>query len=506
MKSLNKLIRSSLIFGLSISMISGCSKDYLSQTDPSNITLDNFFTKPDQAVSVVNAAYADLRPVYDGGGFNGAAWLMLEFPTGLANTTVLGAAGSTNSTIRSLSMASDNTYLITFWQSYYRGIANANVAVQKIPNIQMDENQKKKLIGEAKFLRAYFYFNLVRIFGGVPLILEPIDLSSEQLMAKNASVTDIYDAIVKDLGDAENAGLPFTDVSGHVSLGAVKTLMASVYLTMAGYPRQAGVQYYSLARDKAAEVINSHKYNLFDSYADLRTKEKENMGENIFMVQYAKDIVDRNGFQQLFLPSSPAISLYSSATGMIFPVEEFFNSYETGDRRTQEKQFYYKNFTLASNRSQTVTFSDWYIYKWFDSVAHTQTALSGLNWPLFRYAEVLFIYAEASNEASGPTQDAYDAINQVRERAELSALSGLTQKEFREAIWKEKWHELCFENKTWFDMVRLRKAYNFTTGSFDDFVGHKFVYGPTLSEKDLLFPIPVSEIQNNKNLVQNPGY
>jgi hypothetical protein len=119
---------------------------------------------------------------------------------------------------------------------------------------------------------------------------------------------------------------------------------------------------------------------------------------------------------------------------------------------------------------------------------------------------VLFIYAEASNEASGPTQDAYDAINQIRERADLSDLSGLTQNEFREAIWKEKWHELCFENKTWFDMVRLRKAYNFTTGSFDDFVGHKFVYGPTLSEKDLLFPIPVSEIQNNKNLTQNLGY
>ncbi len=139
-------------------------------------------------------------------------------------------------------------------------------------------------------------------------------------------------------------------------------------------------------------------------------------------------------------------------------------------------------------------------------MANLDTASSDLNWDLIRYAEVLSIYAEAQNEVSGPTVDTYNAINDIRVRAELPELVGLSKDEFREAVWTEKWHELSYENVTWFDMVRLRKAYNVTTGNFDDFIGHEFVYGPTLTERELLFPIPTDELRNNENLVQNPGY
>src|SRR5690606_25490492 len=113
--------------------------------------------------------------IYDGGGFGGSAWLMLEFPTGLANTVALGSAGPINSSIRMLDMNADNNYLNSFWNSHYRGISNANVALAKIPNIEMDEARKNQLLGEARFLRAYYYFNLVRIFGAIPLIIEPLD-------------------------------------------------------------------------------------------------------------------------------------------------------------------------------------------------------------------------------------------------------------------------------------------------------------------------------------------
>jgi hypothetical protein len=94
----------------------------------------------------------------------------------------------------------------------------------------------------------------------------------------------------------------------------------------------------------------------------------------------------------------------------------------------------------------------------------------------------------------------------IRERAELPPLEGLSQQAFREAIWKEKFVELCFENKTWYDMVRIRKAWNVETGEFEDYVGHQFSYGPTLKERELLFPIPTAEIRNNDKLSQNPGY
>ena len=125
---------------------------------------------------------------------------------------------------------------------------------------------------------------------------------------------------------------------------------------------------------------------------------------------------------------------------------------------------------------------------------------------MLRYAEVLLTYAEAANEAGTLTPAAYDAVNKVRQRANLPALSGLSQGAFREAVWKERFYELSFENKTWYDMARLRKAFNVSTKTFDNFVGHKFSYGPVLKERELLFPIPTAEIRNNNKLKQNPGY
>lgn len=504
MKLINNItIYSAIIFMVCL-MVTGCD-DFLTQTNPSEVTLTNYYTKPEHIASTINAAYADMRGVYDGGGFGGAAWLMLEMPTGFANNVALGAGGQKNPPILNLTNNADNIYMVTWWNSHYRGIANANVAIEKIPDVSMEEDLARRYMGEARFIRAYYYFNLVRIFGDIPLIDEPIDFSSEQLFAGRASVADVYNLIVEDLEAAEISGLTWEDNSGHVSLGAVKTLLANVYLTMAGYPLQAGSEYYELAKNTAADIIASDKFYLFDSYADLRNKNTENMGEQIFMVQYEQDISNRLAFQQLFTPFGSNISSSGDDTGQLFPQLEFVASYDPLDKRIQEKQFYYQNYTLSSDRSVTIEF-DPHIYKWFDPVAITETGRSGLNWPLLRYAEVLFIYAEAENEISGPIQSGYEAVNAIRRRAEIQELSGLNQEELREAIWKEKLHEMCWENKTWFDMVRLRKAFNPISGEFEDFVGHKFVYGPTLSEKELLFPIPDREILNNPNLTQNPGY
>jgi hypothetical protein len=146
------------------------------------------------------------------------------------------------------------------------------------------------------------------------------------------------------------------------------------------------------------------------------------------------------------------------------------------------------------------------LFKHFDVIAQTSTTSSGLNWTLLRYPEVLLTYAEAANEAGGPSATVLNAINLVRKRAELPALEGLSKDQLREAIWRERWYELSFENKTWYDMARLRKAFNVFTKKFEPYVGHKFSYGPTLAEKELLFPIPTAEIRNNNKLKQNKGY
>jgi hypothetical protein len=502
MKIYIKTISQFAICGALLFSGSGCS-DFLEEQDRSNFTVDTYFTKPEHAESAVNSIYASLRDV-TGGGFNGAPWMMLEFATGLANTELGQAVNSIY--VRNLVNNSDNAYGGTYWTSSYRGIANANLAIAKIPGIAMDEALKNKYLGEARFLRAHYYYTLVRIFGKVPLITEPVELSSPELYPTPATEEAIYNQIVEDLTTAESLGMPYTDPTGRATLGAVKSLLSSVYLTMAGYPLQKGSEYFQKAAEKANEVIQSGKYSLFTSYDDLHKMTTKNRGEHIFMVQFNGPAINSNGLQVSIIPYNQGISAYSDETGAIFANKEFVESYEPGDKRTQEKQFYYKSFTLSSDRTKTVDLGGYYIYKHFDTEAHLSTTTSGLNWPLMRYAEVLLIYAEAANEAGGPTAAAYEAVNQIRRRAGLPELSGLDQNAFREAVWRERWYELSFENKTWFDMVRLRKAFNVTTKQFEDFVGHKFSYGPILQQRDLLFPIPTAEIRNNKNLIQNPGY
>lgn len=488
------LTGSLLLFG------AGCS-DFLEEPDRSNFTLENYFTKPEHAESSVNAIYENLRSVL-GGGFGGAPWMMLEFGTGLANTELGQAQNSIF--VRNLVNNSDNGYGATYWTANYRGIANANLAIAKIPSIAMDEAAKKRYLGEARYLRAHYYYELVRIFGSIPLITEPINLKSPELVPDQATPEQVYNQIVADLLEAENSGLPYTNPTGRVSLGAVKSLLASVYLTMAGYPLQK-TENYQKAADKAKEVIDSGRYSLFATYDDLHNPARKNLGENIFMVQYAAFIIPGN-WQSSIIPYNQGISAYTDETGAIFANKEFVESYQPGDKRAEEKQFFYRTFSLRSDRTKTRDLGGYYIYKLFDTEAQLSTTSSNLNWSLMRYAEVLLTYAEAANEVGGPSAAAYDAVNKIRLRANLPALSGLSKEQLRTAVWKERWYELSFENKTWYDMARLRKAFNVTTLAFDDFAGHKFSYGPVLQTKELLFPIPTAEIRNNPKLKQNVGY
>ncbi|MFC4872323.1 RagB/SusD family nutrient uptake outer membrane protein [Negadavirga shengliensis] len=489
------LILTLVVFGWS------CN-DFLDEVDQSNFTLENYFTRPEHATSVVNSIYESLRPTMQS-GFNGGPWMMLEFATGLADTELGQAQNSLF--VRSLINNSDNAYGQTYWTSYYRGIANANLAIAKIPEIEMDAAAQSRLLGEARFLRAYYYFGLIRIFGNIPLITEPIDLSSPEMYPDPATAEQVYNQIVEDLTIAEDSGLPYKETTGRVSLGAVKSMLSSVYLTMAGYPLQKGQEYYQLAAEKAQEVIQSGEFSLFSSYESLHNVEDKNQGEHIFMAQYAAFIMP-SSWQVSIIPYNRGISAYNDETGGIFANANFVRSFEEGDKRAEEKEFFYTEYSLSSNRNTILPLGDYYLYKHFDEEAQLSTTSSGLNWMIYRYAEVLLTYAEAANEAFGPTTEAYEAVNQIRRRAELPDLEGLSQQELREAIWKERWVELCYENKTWYDMVRLRKAYNTLEGRFEDFVGHQFSYGPTLRERELLFPIPTAEIRNNGKLTQNQGY
>ncbi len=486
---------------VSTMLFTGCS-EFLTESDPSNFTVENYFTKPEHGRSSVNAIYATLRDPM-ASGFNGGNWMMTEFATGLAATDLGQAVNSYF--IKDLRNTSDNGYGRGYWQAYYKGIGNANISIAKVPTIAMDEAAIKKLLGEAYFLRAWYYFNLVQMFGNIPIVTEPVDLKSEQLKPSQATPEEVYNLIVSDLKLAEAAGLPWTDASGKASLGAAKSLLAKVYLTMAGYPLQKGAEYYKLAAEKAGEVVNSNQFKLFSTYADLHNPAKKNIEENIFMIQFKTQLIPSD-FQQSIIPYNKNISAYSAETGGIYATSDFIKSYDAADLRIKEKEFFYTTFTNEIDRNKVVDLGGYFIWKHFDVTANTTTSNSDLNWSLIRYADVLLIYAEALNEVNGPTAAAYDAVNAIRSRATLPALAALSKEQLREGIWTERWHELCYENITWFDMARLRKAFNVTTKKFDNYVGHKFSYGPVLGEKELLFPIPTDEVRNNIKLKQNKGY
>ncbi len=499
----NRNFISSIAITFALSFTTACS-DFLDEEDASNFTTDTYFTKAEHAESAVNGIYEPLVPITNS-GFGGGTWLMLEFATGLANTA-LGQATSIY-LVKDLINNSDNAYGESFWEEYYTGISRANLAIEKIPEINMDETEKQNYLAEAKFFRAYYYFGLVRMFGNIPIITSSIDLNSEQLTPEQATIEAVYDLIISDLTEAENSGLPWRDESGRVSMGAIKTLLADVYLTTAGYPLQK-TENYPLAAAKAKEVIDSGEFRLFDTYDELHDPTTKNTGEYIFMTQFAANIQSGN-WQPAVLPYNLGISAYSAQTGGIFSTNEFANSYEVGDKRAEEKQFYFTSYSLEADRNDSTNLGAPYIFKLFDVQANEESAQSDLNWCIYRYADVLLMYAEAVNEANAvPTVEAYDAVNQIRQRAELADLTGLSQEAFREAVSIEQVHELSFENKTWFDMARWRKAYNPQTNVLEDFIGHKFTYLPNkaLSEKELLFPIPTTEMQNNPNLTQNPGY
>ncbi|MDB5264039.1 MAG: RagB/SusD family nutrient uptake outer membrane protein [Adhaeribacter sp.] len=503
--------------GLLLVGATGC-KDFLDEKPPSNLTPDNFYTIPDHAEAALAAVYADTRLVYDGSGIFSSTWQMLEAPTG-TSTTETGQNSDLNN-LYGLIYDGNTGHIANYWNGLYRLIAQANLLLDRVPAITpMDEAQKKKILGEAKFLRAWAYFRAVQLWGDVPLITTPQTIESKDFLPSRTSKEEVYNLIVADLKEAEAAGLPWMDATGRVSQAAAKSMLAKVYLTMAGFPLQKGATHYKLAADKAFEVItyanaNPGVIDLFSTYGDVHKESTENRLEHIFMVQY-NNLVAGNPMENMYPNFKPVTYAGPSGTGSTVPTTSFYNSYETGDRRAknQEGWFYTSYFTNGTGAAFDLGAP--YIFKHFNTTSAgapntTPTRNNNLNVPVIRYAEVLLIYAEAQNEVTGPTMEAYNAFKKIRDRAQLTtpALGTFNQASFREAVWRERWYELAYEQITWFDMVRLRKVFNETTKGFDNFVGHvnKNSNKP-LQEKHLLFPLPTPERRNNPNLSpQNPGY
>jgi hypothetical protein len=478
--------------------ISSCKK-YLDEKDNSNFVKTNYFQTASQAQTFVNGLYNQLKLFQNGDAYGEAPFITLELFAGHA--TSLGQSVNNSNVIHQRTDAV-NPGFEDVWQNSYNAIANANLALERIPAVSMDDATKKKLLGEVYFLRAFFYYHLVRLYGDVPLITKSVTIDSPDLYPARTDYKLVYAQIISDLQAAETSGLPATDQTGRVSLGAVQTLLASVYLTTAGYPLQTTAN-YALAAAEAQKVLAN--YTLFDNYAYLHDNAHKNQGELIFQKQYLVG-VSTNSITQLTVPFNLPVGAYGDHLGAMIPTNEFFASYEPGDLRTQERQFYFSSYPQFGNSAITIVFGEHCLYKFFHVESALGNGICDENWTFLRLPEAMLIYAEASNEVSGPTADAYAQINKIRARALLPALSGLSKDDFRTAIWKERYHELAYENKAYFDIQRTHMVYDVINNKFGDALSTPTEQGVTMKSQYLLWPIPQREMNTNKKLTQNTGW
>ncbi len=483
--------RITVIAGLSTLLMAAACENFLQEQPLSAISSENFYKTAADAQAGVNAVYAVLS-----GNYGSTAWYFGDVATEVANR------GELSGGLDVMDYSAADPVFREFWSLNYRGINYANLALQQIPLISMDETLRNRYVAEVRFLRALFYFDLVRAFGEVPLLTTPtLDDANNRL--PRAPVDAVYALIVEDLAAAENilpATYPASD-AGRAARGAAQAMLAKVYLTRGEWKN---------ARDKAEAVITTAGYSLFPDMKDVFKVQNKNGREHIFSVQF-KSGNSRGGgsaFTSQFASRNPNILLNGAIAGTSIAAERaFYNAVPDHYRKriTLVDSFpssYYPEIT-AKGKAQAGPACMKY---WDPAFGLSQGG--DANWMLIRYAEVLLLFAEAENELNGPTAAAFDAVNQIRHRARngnnaaaadetalLPDLSGLTQEELRQAIWEERRMELCFEGHHRWDLLR--------TGRFVEVMK---AGGRNAEDRHTLFPIPLLEIQANPALTQNPGY
>ncbi len=384
-----------------------------------------------------------------------------------------------------------NSFLGAIWTSCFSTISRSNNILSRIDGVDFNETQKNQFRGEALFLRAYAYFYLVRIFGEVPLV-EVAFRSPNEIMAFDMSrkpVDQIYNLIEKDLTGAASL---LADVSGlsksRASAGASKTLLGKVYLTRGQYDKAAGI---------LKQIIDSNTYRLEANYKKLFTNGNDELPESVFEIKYLSgNVGEGNTFSSIFTPARFDMAIFPNnmqGSGRVLPTPEVAGSYETGDLRKPASIG--DSVRLVSGRYE----KELHGLKFVDFTTGLQGD-GGINYTSLRYTDVLLMYAEALNEQN-QVQTAHDYINQVRARAGLPALSGLSQSVFRLALEKERQLEFLLEGHRWFDLVRTGRLQPVMNAYFAS-KGLAF----TVTARHSVMPIPLREMDVNPNLKQNDGY
>ena len=527
----------------SVLCLSGC-KDYLTEIEPGTTLLEDFFTSTDAAVQNVTGCYTPLMWEYNGTYFS--EWFIGD----IASDDAIKGGGSTTDMADSYDIENwrttdQNTLLLDWYRANYQGIGRCNLALEYVGKTEVGidakftEEMKNRLLGEVYYLRAYYYFRLLRVFAGVPMPLKPLK-SSEDWGMPRASVNEMYMQILADLEQANSylwlkSKYDKADL-GRATKGAAQAMLMKVNLYMASpYWRKYGIDKaqadcYKDAKAWGDSIIASGEYSLCPNYVDNFTIEGENGSESVFEIQYAEvawgDYGEGFGytagsFTQILVRSRN--EKIGGGWGFNHPTQNLYNEFEAADSIRRDVAILIPSTDIDSTYQEqsdetylgnNMLNNKYGMYRDPSTVGggYGKWSLHASRGPLnnkqIRYADVLLMYAEAClGMSDAGTAKTY--IDQVRDRAGLTPCAVADDATLRH----ERRCELAMEGHRWFDLVRWEgvdgnglkahmDAYKLTETTDAQHHMQEFVAG-----KHELFPIPQEERQLNPTpMEQNPGY
>jgi hypothetical protein len=545
----NKVEHFSIGFLSLLLIISSVScKKYLEVVPTDQITAASVFENTSNADLFLNSIYAGLQ----------GPFATFDPTENFTDNSMNGVSGQVSRVLYATSVYTASN-APTLW-GLYNNIRACNLFIQSATASALSDTWKKQRLGEARFLRAYFYQLLWTHYGGVPIITDVLkqDQGDAIFRPKNTDA-ETFKFIVDECAAIVN-DLPIKSEAGRATRGAALTLKGWCELFQASPLKNStnDKSKWAVAAATNKQVMDLKTYSLFPDYNTQFFEDNNDNVETIFAKKYLGGTTlggSREGLQGPWIvggvqrayggvdPTQELVDEYAMANGL--PIADPASGYDPQNPYVnREKRFYQsivydgstswlgfemvirrgvgsKNETDLSNINES-TNTGYYLLKGLNPkyAINGSNQQNSANFIIFRYAEVLLSYAEAQNEAVGPDASVYDAINQVRKRSELPVLpQGLTQDQMREAIQRERRVELAFEEKRWYDLMRLKMAEKNLNGNLHAMViekeNSKWVYKVMpaaegarkfFANKNYLYPIPQSTIDKNKNITQNPGY
>lgn len=485
---MKSILKNKLLFLIVLLLPFAACEDDLNVAPNTALTEFDFLNNPENAVKLVNGVY-NKQLDYNMYSFSWIGMTSITSDDADKGSTPTDT-GTDKHKMDNLTFVSSDISFNDVWKGRYDGIYRANNALFYLEQLTIDETLKNRLIGEVKFLRALFYFDLVRCFGGVPLVVSKIDINDTQTINEvvfvRRSKEETYALIEADLTDAINR-LPLKSQYipndlGRATKGAAQALLAKAYLYQ---------QKWQPAFDMSGEVINSNQYSLLADYAKVWREQGENGTESIYEVQASLT----NGLRDYTNVQGPR-GTPDLGWGFNTPSVSLVNSYEAGDLRKAATVMFVPSTLWDGFTAPNSWTNPRYNYKAYQSsIAESWNGDKGntaKNLRILKFSDILLIRAEAASHL-GFNDEAKDRVNQIRVRAGLAQLSSVTLP----IILNERRWEMAMEHDRWFDLVRTGNAVSAMALN-----GKTFVLG-----KHELFPIPSDQIiASGGRLTQNPGY